>query len=326
MARCIDLSTLSFKMDKPTHSDAIPGFTSIAPSIYTYTPKGTTPYVPSSNPSTTTITTPTSTTISQDPSLILLFTWTGALPAHIVKYTTHYQTLYPTSPILLITTTIADLIYRRSTTKQRNLTPAIYHLFTDSLSSNAPSSILVHCFSEGGSHKAIQFARTYLQHTGAKLPVSALILDSTPGHPRYFRLASAFKKSLPQNPIIRSLGMVAAYSILASLFAAYAVTSPSANIITKTRNALNDDRIWDAKAPRCYLYSKADSLISWRDIEEHGLEAEKIGARAELVRFEGSAHCAHMRGDEERYWGAVVGTWKGRGGEKGVEGVGGDGA
>jgi len=287
-------------MARQPETECIEGSCRLTPSIFTLTPQAATPDHSSDQ------------TLTDTPSLILLFSWTGALPQHIAKYTTAYTSLYPSTPILVITTSIKDLIYRSSKSKQKCLAPAISFLTTQNLTSN----ILVHCFSEGGSHKAVQFASSFLNTTGTKLPISTLILDSTPGNPQYLMLASAFKKSLPRNAVIRFVGMLAAYSILASLWTGYLIVGPNKNIITKTRLSLDDDEMWDTNVPRCYLYSEADSLIFWKDIEDHGQAAEGRGTSVTMVKFQGSAHCRHIQENEGRYWDAVRRTWEGRGMEK----------
>jgi len=120
----------------------------------------------------------------QDPEFIFLFTWTRAQPHHIAKYTSGYTKLFPSSPIMAI----KELLYRTSAKKQRFLIPAILTI----LSSHPDSNFLVHCFSEGGAHKSVQFAKAFLKATGRCLPVSALCLDSarnTPKWPKYVEIS-----------------------------------------------------------------------------------------------------------------------------------------
>ena len=62
--------------------------------------------------------------------------------------------------------------------------------------------------------------------------------------------------------------------------------------------------------PRLYLYSQADEMVPWTEVEEHAEEARKAGLDVRMERFEGSPHVAHARTDPERYWGAVKKVWE----------------
>lgn len=82
------------------------------------------------------------------------------------------------------------------------------------------------------------------------------------------------------------------------------------NTISRTRRRVNDPLHFNPKAPRCYLYSKEDALVAWQDVYEHVEESMVKGIRAHEVLFEGSGHVAHAKQAPERYWGAVMQTWK----------------
>jgi hypothetical protein len=244
---------------------------------------------------------------SVSPSVILLFSWTGALPKHVEKYTTGYSKLFPSSSIITISTTLPDLIFRTSSSKQAQLTTLV-----ETVSAQIDSEgVIVHCFSDGGSNKAVEFAEAYFHHTGKRLQCQALFLDSTPGHPRYLNYCAAFQKSLPPNPIFHFLGLLIGYLVLAIFWVVYNIfVGKKNNVITRTRERLEDNRFWDPEIPRCYLYSEADKLIWWQDIEEHGIQASRSGTTVTLVRFQGSMHCAHIRENEDEYWNAVTDTWE----------------
>jgi len=63
---------------------------------------------------------------------------------------------------------------------------------------------------------------------------------------------------------------------------------------------------------RTYIYSEADALVDWRDVESHAAAAVENGFRdVRLEKFEGSMHVAHARADEGRYWRVVRETWEG---------------
>jgi len=252
---------------------------------------------------------------SDAPDLIILTSWTGALAKHISKYTTTYSQLFPHTPLLLITTTIADLTLRTTKHKLATLSPAVSYLRTvvASLDLNGLSPrLLLHAFSDGGSHKAVCLARAFLQSTGAPLPLAATVLDSTPGIPRYGASVDAFARSVPAPPALgRPLGaaVLGATWVFVRTFA-----GRENNVIESTRRALNDPALWGAGAgggARTYVFSEADDVVAWRDVEAHAQQsAEELGLESLVVRFRDTGHCNHARGNEEFYWRAVLRTWE----------------
>ncbi|ORY14389.1 hypothetical protein BCR34DRAFT_585789 [Clohesyomyces aquaticus] len=278
----------------PTQHDAVPGFTFIAPTIWEHIP----PSLPHSEK-------PASSHCC--PQLILLFSWTGAQGRHVEKYATRYQDLFPSSTILVISTSIKDLCFRSPYEKQQRLQPAI-----EQIRSYGPvGRVLIHCFSEGGSNKAVEFAEAYQKVVGKRLQCDALCLDSTPGHPRYKRLCAAMKKSLPPNRILRASGMVIGAIVLGGFWVAYGVfKGRNNNVISKTRARLLDEGYWDLSAPRCYIYSKEDELIKWEDVQEHARETAEKGVPVAEVCYDKSAHCKHMAEDSLKYWDIIIKTWR----------------
>jgi len=278
--------------------DAIPEFTLLAPTIWEYVPSQPTQHQ-SIHQS------------AESPSLIVLLPWTGANGRHVAKYTSTYQTLFPLARILCITTSAKDLTLRSSKRKQERLRPAIERILAHQDEQGGHANVLLHAFSEGGSNKTVELAEAYYNATGSKLPCTAMCLDSTPGHPRYLRLCNALKKSLPPIPILNHTGLLVGSALLGSMWVFYrGFKGPENNVISRTRERLQDPRHWDPSAPRCYFYSKGDALISWRDIREHMGETVQSGAPVMDVCFEESDHCRHAAQEPERYWGAVYMTWK----------------
>ncbi|KAJ4989894.1 hypothetical protein SVAN01_04541 [Stagonosporopsis vannaccii] len=291
---------------KTTH-DVIPGFELIAPTIWDRIPS--TPSTPLENVSV--------------PSLILLMTWTGAHGRHISKYAREYTTMFPSSHIMVITTSSADLIFRSSQRKQHRLQPAVNYISNlQHIPCRNTGGILMHVFSEGGSNKACELAAAYQHTTGTRLPISALYLDSTPGHPRYLRLCSALAKSFPPIPVLKHLATVIAAILLGIIWLLYLLfVGSDNNVVTQTRRRLLDPALFDLQIPRCYLYSKADALIAWQDIYEHAGESMEHSGCVTEVLFEASDHVDHARQESSRYWDAIVTVWhqsQERGDEKGT--------
>lgn len=251
------------------------------------------------------------------PDLIIITSWTGALPRHIAKYTQAYGELYPSCPILVVTTSIKDLTLRSAERKHTKLTPAVHYIEKQIAHRTTEHyNILLHAFSEGGSNKATCLAQAFLDHTKYQLPIAAYIYDSTPGRVRFSNNLAAFRKSLPfANRILRFVVMCLAFFFLVAKFLFHKVlVRAEDDILERTRKALNDATLWPiAGIPRTYLFSRADDLIWWQDVESHAEQsAREFGVLSMIVRYESTAHCNHMREDEDYYWNAIRRTWDSR--------------
>lgn len=67
-----------------------------------------------------------------------------------------------------------------------------------------------------------------------------------------------------------------------------------------------------AEIRRVYVYSLADALTDYRDVEMHAADAKRKGFSVALEKYERSAHVAHLRKDESRYWEIVRRTLEGQ--------------
>ncbi|KAF1925254.1 uncharacterized protein M421DRAFT_70600 [Didymella exigua CBS 183.55] len=277
--------------------DAIPGFELIAPTIWDRIP---------STPSTPTV------GISAAPSLVLLMTWAGAHGRPISKYTTEYANMFPSSHIMVVTTSLADLLFRSSKRKQHRPQPAVKYISNlQHIPCANTSGILMHVFSEGGSNKACELATAYQCTTGSRLPISALYLDSTPGHRRFPRLCAALAKPLPPVPVLKHLALGVAAVLLGSVWAVHRVfQGRKNNVVSRSRAQLLDPTLFDLQVPPCYLFSKKDALIAWQDVEEHAAESMQQGACVAEVLFEASGHVDHARAEPARYRAAVTAVWR----------------
>ncbi|KXX77104.1 hypothetical protein MMYC01_205397 [Madurella mycetomatis] len=264
------------------------------------------------------------------PDLIIITSWTGAAIKHVAKYTASYNVLYPGVPILVITTVVTDLVVRSTKQKLKTLAPAVDYLLSAPAPPPAPhahshhgipyfqqqqqqqhyqppstlrfASILLHAFSEGGLHKAVCLARAYLAATrqGARLPVEAFVLDSTPGTADFGRAATAFRRSLPRQSsrAARALGRPLAAGVGDEL-----VWWPDVHA-----HALDSSRTAGAAAaPR-------PEGLEGDDQEDSPDGGPPPGVGSLMVRFKRTAHCAHARGEVNGrvYWAAVRKTWEAR--------------
>jgi hypothetical protein len=280
-------------MNKP--HDSIPGFRLIAPTIWECI-----------HPSTS--------DLSEDisaPCLIILTTWTDAYGQHISKYVSEYATMFPTSRILVITTSAKDIVWRSSARKRERLRPAVEYISSIyGISQIHKNGILLHIFSEGGANKTCELATAYHAVTGTHLPISAMCLDSTPGHPRFLRLCSALAKSFPPIPVLKQFATVIAVVVLGLAWAVYHVFKGyENNPVSRSRKQLLDPELFALTVPRCYLYSKSDALVAWQDIYEHAGELIKRDGCVTETIFEDSEHVSHAKTESRRYWNTVRKVW-----------------
>ena len=247
---------------------------------------------------------PSGASITKEPSLILLASWMDASPRHVAKYTTGYQKLFPSSRVLVITTSTLHFLVQSTAQRIKDLEPAL-----DILKSLEPSEkVLLHSFSNGGAAATWLLAKTHRARTGHALPISKAIFDSAPGTQGYAGSLAAFSVNLPKNPIVRGIGSIM-LRILLGVWFSYVYLSGSENIVDTVRKGLNDADLFPTTAVRLYVYSVADKLIHWQDVEAHARDAEAKGYKIQKVKYLDSAHAAHLLLDEKRYWSAVTGLW-----------------
>lgn len=288
--------------DTATQDAYLPEFADIGPRTFLYTPQ---PVQESSNHDSK---------FQPQPGLLIVCSWMYAQSRYIKKYTKAYQQRYPHTPILLLRQDGGDLFYRPVSAQMKNLAPAV-SVIKDYLAKHTSQQpkILMHIFSNGGAYTACQFADAYRASTSDMLPISALILDSTPGLPSASRSHTAICEALPKSKVARTVGGVAVWAYLGiGHFLDEAMGKE--NITISLRRRLNDPNgaFMQGNLKRLYIYSQADALIPAADVEAHGMEAVAlIGEdRVQMEDFVRSRHVGHVMTDERRYWDLVDSLWK----------------
>ncbi|KAF2651585.1 indole-diterpene biosynthesis protein-like protein PaxU [Lophiostoma macrostomum CBS 122681] len=237
--------------------------------------------------------------------LVLIFAWNAAAAKHIAKYTVAYKQLIRNGRFLLIRCDTRDM-YRKAKTYERLLTPAL-NVVKEHV--KLGGKVLCHSFSNGGANQLAEFAKAWKRREGTLMPMRAQIVDSAPGKGGWLRSHAAIMYSLPQTLLWRWFGWLAIHLMIASIFAYNKVTGAEHKFLVLWRE-LNDPTIFDARTPRVYLYSKVDKMVGDDEVEEHADAAIAMGRDVVKVRFENSPHAGHVREDEGKYWGAVMGAWK----------------
>jgi hypothetical protein len=226
----------------------------------------------------------------------------GAAPRPIAKYIAGYQALFPRTPILLIRNEISDIMYRSKRTQINHLQPALAVM--EKAKETPSSRILLHVFSNGGSIQARILSQMYKIKHNAPLPITGMVLDSCPGLEDFKTSFNAFTVGLPKFWLIRALAVGAVCLFFLFHFIANRVFRKEP-FLRKLRRNLNDPSLFPVSAPRVYLYSKADAMIRWRDVESHAAEAAAKGWSVKTELFEESKHVGHMVVDAQRYWNDV---------------------
>ncbi|KAI0971248.1 hypothetical protein F4678DRAFT_434206 [Xylaria arbuscula] len=270
---------------------------------------------------------------TQQPRLIIIASWTDARDVHIAKYVAKYQALYPAAQILLLKSTLkciinpsrigpsikhaAAVVHAAFPPKQQAAPPPPRTTSSSTSFSSSTPQFLIHIFSNGGSSSIAnlyeQYAATAVGPDDDKrLPPHVTVFDSSPGTysiPRAVAFASVGLSSFLQRLIAAPI-----LYALAALWSASIALGFSRDVLRdwgSTHNNTNSDNNTGsssgdggnvAEVRRVYIYSPGDALIDYRDVEAHAAEAESRGFSVALERYEGSAHVAHVRKDEGRYW------------------------
>ena len=245
-------------------------------------------------------------------SLIVLCTWMSAHRKHISKYASQYRQKYPEAELLVVESSIADIVYRTNKTQQSRLRLArdILTSHLTAIDGQEKPQVLLHVFSNGGAQAAVQLA-TSLSPENRPNAFSAIIFDSCPGEATYLRSYQAMSHSLPKSPLAQYLGPLLIHVTLCLFYLAIFVCQFE-SVLTRSRRCLNDPEMFGLDVPRLYVFSKADELVPYGDVQVHAEDARKKGyAEVRQVLFEDSAHCAHAMAHKDEYWGAVEGVVEG---------------
>ncbi|KAJ5143731.1 uncharacterized protein N7515_002518 [Penicillium bovifimosum] len=261
-------------------------FTRLAPSVYLHDPA-----IPGEK---------------ERPVIFIAF-WMNAPPRALAKYVVEYGRLVPSARIIFVRSSSNDFIWRlRTQTRRARIAPAV-EAMRGLVTPENP--VFVHFFSNGGMSNTTHLLHAWKDATGTSLPISAMILDSAPGSPSLRSGLKAFSYALPRMWILRLFGKSLLFAFLVLFKMIHSFTALS-DPISLAREVVNDTSLVrpvnaEGTLNRCYIYSDADELVDWRDVESHAVDAE---AKRWVVRrevFKGSPHVGHMRVDPDRYWGIV---------------------
>jgi hypothetical protein len=248
--------------------------------------------------------TPEDDNFQPDAPMILFFSWMAAAAKHIAKYTATYHKLFPGSRIVLIRANLPDM-FRGSAAFEEEQKPA-FSIVREHVAMGG--EVIVHSFSNGGGTMLVEFMKMWKSNQGTLMPIRAQIMDSSPGRGGWKRSHAAIVMSLPRTILWRWFGSIGVYLFLFGYFLLDRLTGKDNAMVVMCR-CLNDQSLFDVKAPRVYLYSRADIMVGDEEVEQHADEAAAKGWKVKKVRFEQSPHAGHIIEDSRKYWDAVLKAW-----------------
>lgn len=241
------------------------------------------------------------------PEIIILCTWFRALPKHIVKYVESHRQRYPQAQILVIESTVGDMMYTPYNVQRERLVPIVNLLKGTTAASH---EILMHVFSNGGSNTAVQLAEAWRTSQSTPFPAASMVLDSCPGSPSLKLAADAVVSSSPSSS--RWWVVIFAWTVVVP-FVAFPQLLGGPNVVASLRQRLNDTLLFSTRSSRVYLCSSTDLMVPLEDVVEHYESARTVGYDAKLVEFDRSAHVSHVLKDPGLYWNAIEDVWARRG-------------
>jgi hypothetical protein len=233
------------------------------------------------------------------PDMIILCTWFRALPKHIAKYVNTHRQRYPQAQILVIESTVGDMMYTPYSVQRSRLHPVVDILKGIAA---AKGEILLHIFSNGGSNTAVQVAEAWRSSQSSPFPATSMVLDSCPGSPSLKLAADAVVSSSPKS--MHWWVVVFAWAVVVP-FVAFPQLLGGPNVVASLRERLNETRLFSIGTQRVYLCSSTDLMVPLEDVVSHCESARIAGYGANVVQFDGSAHVSHVMKDSSRYWSAV---------------------
>lgn len=258
---------------------------------------------------------------STSPKLILVGGWMDAREPHLAKYTTRLQALYPDSPILLVRSFVYHFTGGCFSGEVAPAVPIIRSLLAaDSSSAEAEAQggkrpeMLVHLFSNGGSTMLRllyeQYRKSARSGESGTLPPHVTVFDSAPGRWSWQRSVTAITLAAARSSFVVRLFFWALSNTLNAVYWICTVPWGRPGFLEQTWLAHNDRTKNKSEVRRVYIYSEEDKLVDYKDVEEHAAQGREHGYETRLEKVKGTAHVAHARGDEQRYWAIVKETWE----------------
>lgn len=175
----------------------------------------------------------------------------------------------------------------------------------------ARKEILLHILSNAGAHTFCQLLHLHSRTLSLPLPISAIILDSSPGSSSITDSVAGWSGGLPSTPIIRQLLTLIMYGTVTALSAKYWVTGDR-HFVDRARADLLDGRLVQVgERGWGYLFGGRDEVVRKGDVERHAAMVRERG-RVRMVYWRELGHVQGAARNGEEYWRVVGEVWDGR--------------
>jgi hypothetical protein len=266
------------------------------------------------------------------PDVIIICAWGFAHAKHIAKYIAGHQSLYPTTKILLIYNSVANMMWKSDASQMQWFQPAAAVL-RECMDSAPDLKVLLHLFSNTGSHSAVQLAEA-CRHSDPPfaLSVTSIIFDSCPSMPVFEPMANALALGSPsKNILIVLMARAVAYGIigLSLILEKAGLTTHAATKLYTGLNSINNVFLTRAVSTggqvavypvsRTYIYGPNDDMIPVDQVIQHANIAianmsacgvDHASKWVTMEEFVGSPHVNHVKFEKERYWRVIEETWQ----------------
>ncbi|XP_017778747.1 PREDICTED: transmembrane protein 53-like [Nicrophorus vespilloides] len=226
--------------------------------------------------------------------VILLFGWAGCQDKYLAKYSKIYEekgliTLRYIAPVKC-------LFWKRY--HMITIGQKLVKLLLDLNFETHP--VIVHCFSNGGAFLYQNFSMA-LENSPKPIQVKGVIFDSAPGRRRILSLYKAISAILGGSmlynfPMSFLITMVCSMIWICEIINKY---------INRKKSFQSDPfeklKCESNKWPQHFIYSKADDLIPFQDVEHFSKHREKMGIEVSSVCFDKSPHVKHYSHHRENY-------------------------
>ncbi len=227
--------------------------------------------------------------------LVILLGWVGCVDKHLAKYSAIYQSKgYAT---IRYTAPPEQHFYQPE--KLRETSVKILELIFDLGLEDSP--IFFHVFSNGGCALYRHITETvhgFFAGDLGELNIAGCVYDSCPTVPTLRSGIRAMSASDPKAGFFTKLIRILLFVIL-NFLSIFIPSTWEARKVRKTYiKALKEDL---ARFPQLFLYSKADKLCPWKDIEDVIAARGQLGVDVRQICWEDSAHCSHLLQYKEEY-------------------------
>lgn len=250
----------------------------------------------------------TSPMVDEAPSVIILSLWPQATQEQTDYYTAGYQTLYPTSRIMLLHSDSSKYghdDWDDDTTLERLLG------HSDARPSySLDNTILLHLFGTSGAARACELLHGYRSRSGRPLNVQTVVADSEP-LPSF---TAALRSSQPVPSTFYVL-FLAFWMSLQELIQLWRTDVQASRI----HQDLENPSLLPAEARKCYIFAYTGVMLTWlqstlppakvcaTDRADREDECREYSIKRTLIDQKGK-----WTGDQERYWMGIEGAWEGR--------------